>query len=54
MGKIAPNHKKRHRWQKVDKDDRFRKVGRYEVKRVREVCIDCGKERIREVKRRFK
>lgn len=42
-----------HKWVKMDKDDRFRKKGKFEVKRVQEICNNCGEERVRKVKRRF-
>ena len=42
-----------HKWKKVDKDDRFRKKGRFEVRRVKSICVKCGKEVVRDVKRRL-
>lgn len=42
-----------HKWAKVDEDERFRKVGKLEVKRVKEECIRCGRERTRRIKRRY-
>lgn len=43
-----------HSWRKLDKDDSFKKKGRFEVKRVKVKCMKCGKEKVREVKRRLK
>lgn len=55
MGYLVPDREGcKHKWQKRDKDDSFQKMGKYEVKRVKEVCIKCGEERIRHVKRRYK
>ena len=42
----------RHKWVKLDKDDGFKKEGKYEVKRVYEACRICREERIRKVRRR--
>ena len=43
-----------HKWQKVDKDDTFTKEGQYLVQRVKEECVRCGDDRVRNIKRRLK
>lgn len=51
---VEGDDKCNHRWKKVDKDDSFKKRGNYMVRRVKSICVKCGKENIRRVRKRLK
>jgi len=42
-----------HTWKALDEDDKFKKQGNYEIMRIKEKCVECGKTQVRKVKRRL-